>query len=250
MAFRQLGTGLEQLVNARVAFEQIRPFWQAALRPQELGDNNAGDFSVGATVVDARNLIYRHAGRIEPVLTGVNISIRSQDRILLEGASGSGKSTLAAILAGQRQTEAGLCLSGGLDRTSLGNRAWRRRIALVPQFHENYIFMGSLAFNLLLGRNWPPSMADLQAAEALCKALGMEALLERMPGGIFQQVGETGWQLSHGERERIFIARALLQNPKAIILDESVSSLDPQTLQATMTLLWEQAPALLLIVHA
>ena len=93
-------------------------------------------------------------------------------------------------------------------------------------------------------------MADLQAAEALCKAIGMESLLERMPGGIFQQVGETGWQLSHGERERIFIARALLQNPKAIILDESVSSLDPQTLQATMHLLLEQAPALLLIVHA
>ena len=250
MAFRQLGAGMEQALNAWVAFEQIRPFWQAAVRPQTLGDNSTSDFATGAAMIDARNLTYRHAGRSEHVLSGASLRIDANDRVLLEGSSGSGKSTLAAILAGQRQAEAGLCLTSGLDRTSLGNRAWRQRIALVPQFHENHIFMGTLAFNLLIGRNWPPSSLDLEEAESLCKALGLESLLERMPSGLFQIVGETGWQLSHGERERIYIARALLQNPKVIILDESVSSLDPQTLYQTMELLWEQAPAMIVIVHA
>jgi ATP-binding cassette subfamily B protein len=273
LAFRQLGAGMEQALNAwvafeqirpfwqagrrktedrkqKVAFEQIRPFWQAALRSQAPGDNSTSDFVTGAPVIDARNLTYRHAGRSEHVLCGVNLRIGATDRVLLEGSSGSGKSTLAAILAGQRQAEAGLCLTSGLDRASLGNRGWRQRIALVPQFHENHIFMGTLAFNLLLGRNWPPSSLELDEAESLCKALGLESLLERMPGGLFQIVGETGWQLSHGERERIYIARALLQNAKVIILDESVSSLDPQTLHQTMELLWEQAPAMIVIVHA
>jgi ATP-binding cassette subfamily B protein len=254
LAFRHLGEGLEQLLGAWIAFEQIRPFWQAAARPESLGHSgisgNRTDPGPERAIIEARNLIYRHASRSDPVLRGASLHIGADDRVLLEGSSGSGKSTLAALLSGQRQPEAGLCLIGGLDRASLGERAWRQRIALVPQFHENHILMGTLAFNLLLGRSWPPTRKDLEEAEALCHALGLGPLLERMPSGLLQYVGETGWQLSHGERERIYIARALLQGAEVVILDESVSSLDPQTLRETMAILWERAPALILIVHA
>jgi ATP-binding cassette subfamily B protein len=254
LALRHLADGLEQLLGAWVAWGQIRPFWQAASRPESLGDPQA---SVGAVAagrsgppdIAAHHLIYRHAGRPEPVLRGASLAVGAGERLLLQGASGSGKSTLAAILAGQRQAQAGLCLLRGLDRASLGEQAWRWRIALVPQFHENHILMGTLAFNLLLGRGWPPSAADLAEAQALCCALGLGPLLEQMPGGLMQQVGETGWQLSHGERERIYIARALLQGAQIIILDESVSSLDPRTLRETMAVLWERAPTLILIAH-
>jgi ATP-binding cassette subfamily B protein len=254
LAFRHLGEGLEQLLGAWVAFEQIRPFWRAAARPEILGhpevSGNRTDPGPERALIEARNLIYRHAGRPDPVLRGASLQIGADDRVLLEGSSGSGKSTLAAILSGQRQPEAGLCLIGGLDHASLGERAWRRRTALVPQFHENHILMGTLAFNLLLGRSWPPARKDMEDAETLCRTLGLGPLLEQMPSGLLQYVGETGWQLSHGERERIYIARALLQGADVVILDESVSSLDPQTLRETMALLWERAPALILIVHA
>ena len=252
LALRHLADGLEQILGAWVAFGQIRPFWQAADRPEALGDPQAPVHAAadsGQPRIVARNLVYRHAGRPEPVLRGASLSLGARDRMLLQGASGSGKSTLAAVLAGQRQPQAGLCLAGGLDRASLGDRLWRRRIALVPQFHENYILMGTLAFNLLLGRGWPPSAADLDEAGALCRALGLGPLLDQMPGGLMQYVGETGWQLSHGERERIYIARAVLQGAEVIILDESVSSLDPRTLRETMAVLWERAPALILIAH-
>lgn len=253
LAFRHLGEGLEQILGAWVAFEQIRPFWRAAAHSEVLGhpevSGNKTDSDPERPIIEAHNLIYRHAGQSNPVLCGASLHIGADDRVLLEGSSGSGKSTLASLLSGQRLPEAGLCLIGGLDRASLGERAWRRHVALVPQFHENHIFMGSLAFNLLLGRNWPPSQKDIDEADALCRALGLGPLLERMPGGIFQLVGETGWQLSHGERERIYIARALLQGAKVVILDESVSSLDPQTLRDTMALLWKRAPALILVVH-
>ena len=67
--------------------------------------------------------------------------------------------------------------------------------------------MGTLAFNALMGRDWPPGPADLDRAERVCRALGLGPLLDRMPAGLNQMVGETGWQLSHGEKSRLYIAR-------------------------------------------
>jgi ABC-type transport system involved in cytochrome bd biosynthesis fused ATPase/permease subunit len=68
---------------------------------------------------------------------------------------------------------------------------------------------GSLGFNLLMGRTWLASENELEEARLLCEELGLGPLPERMPSGMMQMVGETGWQLSHGERSRIFLARAL-----------------------------------------
>jgi len=74
------------------------------------------------------------------------------------------------------------------------------------QFHENHVFTGTFAFNLLMGRAWLPRQEDLIEAEALCRELGLSELLDRMPAGLMQMVGETGWRLSHGERSRLFLA--------------------------------------------
>jgi ATP-binding cassette subfamily B protein len=70
-----------------------------------------------------------------------------------------------------------------------------------------------------------------------------------MPGGIYQMVGETGWQLSHGERSRLYIARALLQQPELVILDESFGVLDPDSLQIALECVQRRAPALMVIAH-
>jgi ATP-binding cassette subfamily B protein len=121
-----------------------------------------------------------------------------------------------------------LLLLDGLDWQTLGAEGWRRRIVSAPQFHENHILAGTFAFNLLMGKRWPPSPEDLDEAETLCHELGLGELLQRMPAGLMQMVGETGWQLSHGERSRLYIARALLQGSDLIILDESFAALDPE----------------------
>src|SRR5207245_8336456 len=123
------------------------------------------------------------------------------------------KSTLASLLAGHRAPDSGLLLLNGLDAGTVGTRSWRRRVALVPQFHDNHIFVGTLAFNLLMGRRWPPTRDDLEQARTVCEQLGLGPLLERMPLGLYQPVGESGWQLSHGERSRVYAARAVLQDP-------------------------------------
>jgi ATP-binding cassette subfamily B protein len=103
--------------------------------------------------------------------------------------------------------------------------------------------------NLLMGRNWPATDEELQEATDLCKELGLGELLERMPSEMMQIVGETGWQLSHGERSRIFLARALLQDAQLTILDESFAALDPETLNLCLDCVLKRTRTLLVIAH-
>ena len=183
------------------------------------------------------------------MLSGCGLKIRAGDRLLLESPSGSGKSTLASILAGLRQPQSGLLLFRGLDQPTLGADGWRRRVVSAPQFHENHVLTGTFAFNLLMGRRWPATNADFEEAEGLCRELGLGPLLDRMPAGLLQMVGETGWQLSHGERSRLFIARALLQGADLVILDGSFAALDPENLRDALQCVLKHAPTLMVIAH-
>ena len=196
-----------------------------------------------------RDIAFRHRGRAVPVLDGLDLTVAPGERLLLEGTSGGGKSTLASILAALRAPERGLVLLGGLDRASIGDDGWRRHVVNAPQFHENYIFAETLAFNVLLGRAGPPRLADLQEAETICRELGLGPLLERMPAGMMQMVGDMGWQLSHGERSRVYLARALLQHVDLVVLDESFAALDPETLGDVLKVVDRRAGTLLVIAH-
>ena len=133
--------------------------------------------------------------------------------------------------------------------SALGGKRWRSLVATAPQFHENHLFSQPLAFNLLMGRAWPPSPADLHEARQICDELGLGPLLSRMPSGMFTHVGETGWQLSHGERSRIYIARTLLQRAQVVLLDESFAALDPETLATTLRCVLRRVPTLFVIAH-
>jgi ABC-type transport system involved in cytochrome bd biosynthesis fused ATPase/permease subunit len=100
-----------------------------------------------------------------------------------------------------------------------------------------------------MGRRWPPQPGDIEEAEVLCRTLGLGDLLGRMPAGLLQMVGETGWQLSHGEKSRLYIARALLQGADLIVLDESFAALDPENLQRALRCVLDRASTLLVIAH-
>jgi ABC-type transport system involved in cytochrome bd biosynthesis fused ATPase/permease subunit len=100
-----------------------------------------------------------------------------------------------------------------------------------------------------MGRRWPPLPEDLEMAEAICRELGLGDLLDRMPAGLEQPIGESGWQLSHGERSRLYIARALLQDADLVVLDETFGTLDPENLQRAMQCVLKRAPTLMVIAH-
>ena len=100
-----------------------------------------------------------------------------------------------------------------------------------------------------MGRAWPPSADDLNEAETVAREVGLGALLDRMPGGMGQIVGETGWQLSQGERSRLFLARALLQNSDLTILDESFAALDPDNLRRSLECALKRTQTLMVVAH-
>jgi ATP-binding cassette subfamily B protein len=200
-------------------------------------------------VLIARNIVFRFYEHGRIILDQCNLRIQPGDRLLLEGPSGGGKSTLASLLAGLRKPESGLLLLRGYDRQTLGADEWRSKVVIVPQFHENHVFTETFGFNLLMGRRWPPTAQDLAMAEMVCRELGLGDLLDRMPAKFDQPVGERGWQLSHGERSRLFIARALLQDADVIILDETFGTLDPENLQRAMNCVLQRAPTLMVIAH-
>ena len=250
----KLVAGLTSLAGLRIAWRQIAPLLEAAARPEPPGALEGSRWPTArgrhGELLSAHDIAFRFPGRAEPVLRRVGFRIAYGDRRLLSGASGSGKSTLVSLLTGLRAPDSGILLLEGLDRATLGSARWRRRVAAAVQFHENHVFTESLAFNLLMGRRWPPRGSDLALAEAICRRLGLGELIDRMPGGLFQLVGETGWQLSHGERSRMFVARALLQGASLVVLDESFAELDPESLRACLHEVAEIAPTLVIVAHA
>ena len=256
-ALSTLIDGMKSLVGVANAWKQVGPLFWAAVRARTTR-SAAGALSVmdiGSSapseqpLLVARDLMFRYRDYGQPILDGCNLTIQSGERLLLEGMSGGGKSTLAAILTGLRQPTAGLLMLHGLDLQTLGAAAWRQRVVSAPQFHENHILTETFAFNLLMGRRWPPTAEDFAEAEAICQELGLGELLQRMPAGLQQMIGESGWQLSHGERSRLFIARALLQQADFIVLDESFAALDPENLRLALQCVLKRAPTLMVIAH-
>ena len=255
-ALTSLVMGVRSFVEAMTAWKQVGPLFRAATRHHDtqsaalvgLPDMQQTP-EAGHLLVTAGELDFRYRDRRRPVLRNCNLQIYRGDRLLLEGPSGGGKSTLAAVLAGLRVPESGLLLLEGLDRQSLGSDEWRRRVVAAPQFHENHVFSETFVFNLLMGRRWPPLPEDLREADEVCRELGLGELIERMPAGLRQMIGESGWQLSHGERSRLYIARAILQKADLVILDESFGALDPENLRLALRCVLNRAPTLLVIAH-
>ncbi len=239
-AFEKLCFGFSRPATALVAWLTAKPMSVAT-------KSDASSLQMdlqSATVLQARDIAFTYPGHGHPVLTKCSISMQRGDHVLLEGASGSGKSTLAAILAGDLSPSGGFVLAAGLDLHTLGDTAWRRHIALAPQYHENYLFTAPLIYNLLLS-SLAPNERDIAEAEELCRELGLGAVLDRMPDGIHQVVGDMGWRLSQGERSRIFLARALLQRADLLILDESFAALDPYNVRQCLECVRRRAPNLI-----
>jgi len=252
LALRRAVEGLSQLSGAVVSWTEARPLFEAAARrpqPSIVDARSEPGRTRQGPALEIRDVSFRYPGRSAEVLRGCSLAVAAGQRVLVRGTSGGGKSTLASLVAGLRTPGAGLILVDGLDRRTLGAHGWRRLVAAAPQFHENHVLSETFAFNLLMGRQWPPSDADLDEAEQVSRELGLGDLFDRMPAGLLQLVGEGGWQLSHGERGRLFMARTLLQGGELMILDESFAALDPASLRTALECVLRRAPTLLVIAH-
>ncbi|HEU4887915.1 MAG TPA: ATP-binding cassette domain-containing protein [Thermoanaerobaculia bacterium] len=241
------------LADAAIVWRQIASMFHAAERPgiEGLPAHVARPPRTdGGPVLTATDVAFAYPARASrPVLSGCTLTVHAGDRILLDAPSGSGKSTLLSILTGLRRPTSGVLLLNGVDLHTFGETEWRRRAAAAPQFHDNHVFADTLAFNLLMGRQWPPTMADMQEAEEVCRDLGLGDLIDRMPSGLLQMIGDAGWQMSHGEKSRLYVARALLQDAELVALDESFAALDPGNFQRCVEAVTRRARALVLVAH-
>ncbi|WP_313819103.1 ABC transporter ATP-binding protein [Cupriavidus sp.] len=171
--------------------------------------------------IELRDLGFRYGNRA--VIRGLNLSIRPGEMIGLVGHSGSGKSTLVNLICRFYDVSEGAIRVDGIDIRSLPVSEFRRHIGLVLQ--EPFLFFGTIADNIAYGK---PS-ATREEIVAAARAAHAHEFILRLPHGYDSLVGERGQALSGGERQRISIARALLINPRILIMDEATSSVDTTT---------------------
>jgi ABC-type multidrug transport system fused ATPase/permease subunit len=174
--------------------------------------------------VTFRNVHFAYPTRPDlPVLQGLNLEIREGQQCALVGSSGAGKSTVVQLLYRFHDPQQGELLVQGRDARDWPLDELRGRMAWVPQ--DVVLFGRSILENIRYSR---PEASDEEVRRAAEDANAWE-FIERFPDGWNTQVGERGVQLSGGQRQRIAIARAMLRDPKLLVLDEATSSLDPES---------------------
>jgi len=171
--------------------------------------------------IEIRDAGFRYGNRA--VIKGLNLTIQPGEMIGLVGHSGSGKSTLVNLMCRFYDVSEGAISVDGVNIRSLAVADYRRHIGLVLQ--EPFLFFGSIAENIAYGK---PDATRTEIVAAARAAHAHEFIL-RLPHGYDSLVGERGHGLSGGERQRISIARALLIDPRILILDEATASVDTET---------------------
>lgn len=223
-AIASLGTLSTQILTAIGATERILDILECDSE-LDIQDNT----SEGEALHIKGNIAYNNISFAYPtrkdllVLKDINMHIKAGQRIALVGQSGAGKSTLTQLLLKFYKPDSGTITVDDLDINDMNLTHYRNNLAIVPQ--EVILFGGSIRENISYGK---PGASESEIIEAARQSNSLE-FIHTFPEGLDTIVGDRGIKLSGGQRQRIAIARALLKNPKILILDEATSSLDAES---------------------
>ncbi|WP_042701735.1 ABC transporter ATP-binding protein [Thermococcus sp. PK] len=217
---RALGFTIGDIQRSLAAASRLFEVTDSA--PPEIDPPDAVELTSPRGEIEFKDVYFTyHTGKT--VLKGLNLKINPEEKVLITGPPGSGKSTLLKLIARFYEPERGEVLIDGVDVRKIKTSCLRKIVAYVPQ--EPFIFNRSIRENIALAK---PD-ASLEEIIRAAKIAKIHDFISSLPDGYDTVVGEKGVTLSGGQRQRIALARALLLEPKIILLDDPVSNLDAKT---------------------
>lgn len=207
-------------INAAAGLERIFGVMDI---PEEIEDSHdAREIAMPRGTVEFKNVTFGYVGE-RPVLKNINFKVNAGERIAILGATGSGKTSLVLLIPRFYDADSGAILIDGVNIKDYSVKALRSQIGLVLQ--DVFIFTGTVKENIAFGN----SAATVEQIQAAAKLARIHDFIMTLPEGYDTKVGERGVTLSGGQRQRLTIARALLAEPKILILDDALSFVDAKT---------------------